>query len=115
MINEKEASAYNEIMAELRHGEEIEAIVFNSTEDNYAMEEFFLPEEYCNRPITLKEATPYLYGWQISGGYGGQEVIPLYIWTNKRVLLIGCYDGSTWLDSVPRNPVKCEPYTIGGG
>ena len=115
MINERQASAYDEIMAELKDGEEIEAVVFADINDNYCMEDYHLPREYIGRPLTLREATPYLYGWEISGGYGGEEVIPLYIWTNKRVLLIGCYDGSTWLDGVPRNPIKCEPYTIGGG
>jgi len=115
MINEQEASAYNELKIELRKGEEIEAIVFNNLDDCRNMEDFHLPKEYCCRPLTLKEARPYLYGWVISGGFDEEEVIPIYVWTNKRVLFIRSYDGSTWLDSVPRNPVECNPYTIGGG
>lgn len=115
MINEKEVSAYKELEAEIKEGEVIESIVFNSVENNYSMEDFHLPLEFTNRPLTLEEARPYLYGWQVSGGFGGEEVVPFYVWTNERVLFIGCYDGSTWLESVPRNPKPCTPYTIGGG
>ena len=37
-------------------------------------------------------------------------------WTKTRVLFPACYDGSEWVESVPRNPVL--PYDIrhiGGG
>ena len=78
-----------------------------------------LLQESCGYPrgkvMSFKDAKPFLLDWRISGSFGGEEVIYFYAWTNFRVLFIGCYDGSTWLTSIPRNPIDCEPYSTGGG
>lgn len=107
--------AYDEIIEFLEDKEEIENIVFNTNYFTEDIWDFYLPKKYIGSLLSLKEARPYLYGWKIGGGYGGEEVIPFYIWTNKRILFIGCYDGSTWLTSVPRHPKACQPDTVGGG
>lgn len=114
MQTEEDMNAYEELLDSLMDGEHIEKIILSDPKDSYGMEEYHIPASFTNVPLTLEEARPYLYGWQIAGGYGGEEVIPLYVWTNKRVLFIGSYDGSTWLAGIPRNPSDCKPYTIGG-
>lgn len=115
MINELEENAYEDILEVLEEGEVIEAIVFEDPKDIYSMESYSIPKENIGVPISLEQARPYLKGWTVYGSYGCEEVIPFYVWTNFRVLFIGSYDGSTWLTGVPRNPISCNPYTIGGG
>ena len=115
IINEKQDNAYKQLIESLAEDEYIENIILANIDDCWDMKDYDLPAYYSGRPLTLEEARPYLYGWSIDGGYGGEEVIPFYAWTNKRILFIGTYDGSTWLTSVPRDPIDCRPYTVGGG
>jgi hypothetical protein len=114
----QEISALDELIDDLEPGEIIESVVFNEpTMYNFCGPngEDYIPSYLIGQPIPFKEARQYFYGWTISGGYGGEEVVPFFIWTNHRVLFIGSYDGATWLTSVPRNPTNVIPYTIGGG
>lgn len=47
-------------------------------------------------------------------GYGAPECNSVYIWTNKRVLFVSQYDGSTSIHGIPRNPIDCFPEMPGG-
>ena len=51
-------------------------------------------------------------------GYGGTRGKPFWLWTDKNVYFAACYDGSEWVESVPRHPNPVEatkPAHIGGG
>ena len=74
-------------------------------------------EEFAINPIpwdkrrivlTWAEARPLL-DYDFDAGYGSPGCHHIYIWTTQRVLFISQYDGSTTLESVPRDPVACRP------
>lgn len=101
-------------------GEEVEAIVIHrkswsqyslrTTDEKKARENKF-PDAKFDVPITLEEAKPILdYDYD----YGGPECHAVYIWTKTRVFVIGEYDGSTWVEAIPRNPESCKPRMVGG-
>jgi len=48
-------------------------------------------------------------------GYGGEDCHPIYAWTDSRVIFVSCYDGSTQVESIPRNPMPGEARMFGGG
>jgi len=64
--------------------------------------------------LSLDEAKPLMSGWAFYGGYGVPECYATYIWTNKRVIWISEYDGSTGFHSTQRNPITCIPSISGG-
>lgn len=47
-------------------------------------------------------------------GYGGAEGVPFTAWSKTRVYFPVCYDGSEWVDSVPRNPCDDPSSHVGG-
>lgn len=53
--------------------------------------------------------------YEYDGGFGGEDCHPILVWTETRVLFVGCYDGATWIESVPRNPSDDVPKFVGGG
>jgi len=67
-----------------------------------------------NRLVPWEEAQKIL-DYKYDSGYGGEDCHPLYLWTASRVLFVACYDGATWIESVPRHPEDCEPAYMGGG
>lgn len=116
-------SAYNELMEYLQKGEEVEGIVFGAfgwygSKSNLGYKEPKPPPVPFNkrrRVLTLEQAEPYMQqDWSFYGGYGAPECYATYIWTNKRVLWVTQYDGSTSFDSMPRNPCNCIPIMPGG-
>ena len=50
-----------------------------------------------------------LLDYEFDSGFGTQDCNTVYIWTNKNVLFINEYDGSTCLSKIPRNPIDCIP------
>lgn len=117
-MEEQQVHALDELLEELRKDEVIEAVVFNRPDirNFYGPNgEDFIPPELIGVALSFEEAKKYFYGWNIENGFGSADVIPFFAWTNQRVLFIGTYDGSTWIDCVPRNPVNRIPYTVGGG
>lgn len=73
-----------------------------------------------------ERATPHLVGelwkWsQVRGvldypwdrGYGGAKCHPVVVWTDKHVITVHEYDGSTGLRRVPRNPENGEAFFNG--
>lgn len=48
-------------------------------------------------------------------GFGIEEGVPFWAWSENWVYLCACYDGSEWITSVPRHPhVAQKPFHIGG-
>ena len=121
--------AYDELMAYLEPGEVVEAIVFgafgwgswddddegsNSMGYHEDMLKEFIPWDKRGKVLTLEEARPHMQCWSFDGGFGAPECYATYVWTNQRVIWVTQYDGSTGLDSMPRNPVACVPSMPGG-
>mgnify|MGYP003587901152 CR=1 FL=1 len=53
--------------------------------------------------------------YDFNSGYGGKEGFAFTAWTKDRVYFPGCYDGSEWIDSIPRNPCDEATSHVGGG
>ncbi len=96
-------SAFTELLDYLEPDEQVIGIVFAHW-DNVTV----------GKLLTLKEAKPMMQSWAFFGGYGNSECPATYIWTDTRVIWITVYDGSTVLDSAPRNPIDIIPDMPGG-
>ena len=108
-------TAYDEVIKEIG-GDTFEGIVFAFRNIDYEGKHCYVPERLCNRVLVdLEVIKHYMDKWSYNGGYGGEECPPTTIWTDKRVIFVCCYDGSTWLQSVPRNPTNHNPSFCGGG
>jgi len=124
-------SAYQELLDYLEPGEVVEAIVFGafgwgSWDDDddesdprslgYGEDRIdkIIPFDKRGKLLTLEEARPHMQCWSFDGGFGAPECYATYVWTNQRVIWVTQYDGSTGLDSMPRNPVACVPSMPGG-
>ena len=56
--------------------------------------------------------------WGFNGGFGLEDCVPVHVWTRDYVYFVGCYDGSTWLESIPVRPdfrLLKEPVEFVGG
>jgi hypothetical protein len=53
------------------------------------------------------------YPWDAS--FGSEDCPPIYAWTKSKVIFVVCYDGSTYVSSIPRNPTEEHPMMFGGG
>ena len=63
---------------------------------------------------TLDEAKSLL-DYEFDSGFGGTNGPYFTAWTNTTVIFPAQYDGSEWIDSVPRNPGLIATEHIGGG
>ena len=113
---EKEKNAYTDLLGFLEEGELVEAIVFgpwgwNGYEEPDPVP---VPHELFDEPLKLEDAKQYMRGWSFYSGFGSPQSYAVYIWTNRRIIWVTQYDGSTRLDSAPRNPIKIRPYMPGG-
>lgn len=52
---------------------------------------------------------------EFSTGYGHVEGSAFTVWTKGYVYFPGCYDGSEWVECVPRHPNGIATCHIGGG
>ena len=110
-------TAWEEIHERLEVGEQFEPIVFGPwawgmSEDVPKPE---VPPSVMGRRLLPQEAKPFLEAFSFSGSYGSPECYATWVYTNKRVMWVTQYDGSTCLDAMPRNPTNGEmPYMPGG-
>lgn len=72
------------------------------------------PAELVGKLVDWPTAKPLL-DYDYARGYGGEDCHAVTAWTAYRVIFVGCYDGATWVTSVPRNPQDCKPTMVGGG
>lgn len=61
------------------------------------------PTPFGGKVVPFSEVIGEL-NYDYDDGYGGQDCHNIYAWTPTRILYVGEYDGSTWIDSKPRNP-----------
>ena len=129
MTISEQQTAYGELLAFLEPGEVVQALVFGAfgwgslgeedEEDDWmGYHEDTLPEpiprELRGKVLTLEQAQPHMQCWSFYGGYGAPMAYATYVWTDRRVIWVTQYDGSTNLDSMPRSPVACIPDMPGG-
>jgi hypothetical protein len=102
-------------LVEYAKGEPIEGVVIGEFGwgDRYRRPEHVVPDDKRGVVLTPEAAAGYLsYEWR--NGYGAPKCHAVNVWTSKHVILVVQYDGSTALESVPRNPVDHEPTMPGG-
>lgn len=87
------------------YGEPIEAIVVGQ-HDNSRYESKPSADENV---ILSREAGLTKLDYEYDNGYGGTDCHPFYAWSASRVFFMGEYDGATWLNWAPRNPMALEP------
>lgn len=109
-------NAYKDLKGCLEKGETIEAIVFGEWGWGGYREpvEKPVPKEKQGVVLSIEEAKPMMAGWTYFCGYGAPECYATNVWTNKRILWITQYDGSTSIDHAPRNPTATIPEMPGG-
>ena len=66
-----------------------------------------------NKLLSWAEAAPVL-NYEFSSGFGAPECQAITAWTASKVMFITQYDGSTCINSVPRNPIDHVPDMPGG-
>jgi hypothetical protein len=116
-------NAYQELSAFLEADEQVEALVFgnwgwDSGDDEPGYGEPSpppVPFDMRRKVLTLEQAEPLMQSWRFRGGYGAPECYAVTVWTNRRVIWVTQYDGSTRLSAALRNPEPCNPYMPGGG
>ncbi len=109
-------SAQQDVEKILEPNEVVEAIVFGKYGwDGYSEPENPpVPENKQGVVLTWAEAVPFMQSWTFNGGYGAPQCYAVNIWTNKRVLWVTQYDGSTSLSDAARNPQPGLPDMPGG-
>ena len=86
--------------------EELEALIGNELVEGVELltgRNYNDVSPYPTGILTWEEARPHL-DYEYDSGYGSQDCHNVYIWTPTRVIYIHEYDGSTWPETVPRNP-----------
>jgi len=115
-------SAYKDLMEFLEPDEQVEKIVFGEWGWGHGRTELGygepdpppVPFDKRGVALTLDESKPYMSGWSFDGGYGAPNCYAVTVWTNRRVIWVTQYDGSTCLDSARRNPENYWPSMPGG-
>lgn len=118
-------NAYNDLISYLDPGEVAEYIVFGpwgwgdapraageSWEPGYSEPGDGnppVPFSMRGKVLDFETARPFMDGWSFYGGYGAPDCYAVRIWTTRRVIWVTQYDGSTSLDSAPRNPIDMIP------
>lgn len=67
------------------------------------------PEAKRDVMLSRKEGLKLL-DVEFDSGYGGADCFPMLAWTENFVLKIHEYDGSTYIEGVPRKPLHMSPY-----
>lgn len=104
-------NAYEELLVYLKPYEKVNYIVFGEWGWG-GYEESDPPSVPLDKRgvlLTLEEAKPYMQDWQFDGGFGAPFCHAVHVWTDERVIFVSEYDGSTHLNSVPRNPSAEQP------
>lgn len=90
------------------NGEVVEGIVLGTRGPLWGRD-----EALTDRQVRSWDEVKAQLDYEYDAGYGCEDCHALWIWTPTRVLFICCYDGSTWVSGVPRNPTPGGNYTPG--
>lgn len=69
-------------------------------------------EQPRGQVMSWEQAKQYL-DYSYDTGFGASECNAIYAWTKTKVMFVVEYDGSTRVESVPRNPVSVIPSMFG--
>lgn len=97
------------------NGEPIEAIVIGEKGwgewDDEANE--YVPPPYAGRVLTWDDARPLL-DYVYDRGWGAPDCHAITAYTRSYIIFVSQYDGSTHVNSIPRNPTPHMPIMPGG-
>ena len=108
---------YKQLLEELEKDEKVEAIIFGKWGwDGYdEPEPHPLNHKLIGKVLTLEKAKPILEKVDLYCGYGAPKTYAMRVFTNKRILWITQYDGSTSIDSTIINPFEGYVPDMPGG
>lgn len=105
-----------------RHNEPILSVVIGEMGGWEHEDEIAIPNEVKGAVLDWETARPYLdyeydtgdvdYDYDTGDGEPGCHAITA--WTENRVIFVSQYDGATNVCSLPRHPVRMQPYMPGG-
>lgn len=96
-------NAYQELLVCLNETEKENPVIIKFFSNwGFDCESHSIPEDVL---MSLDEAKKFMQDWSFYGGYGAPDCPNVYIWSCERVFYLNEYDGSTHLDSIPRNPL----------
>lgn len=115
-------NAWNDVAEGLIEGETVEAVVFgpwgwgsgSNPEDWYGFPSH-LKVPPIGKVLTIEQAMPFFNGWSFNGGFGAPSCFAVQIFTDRQIMTVTQYDGSTWLSGTPRNPVEGVIPSMEGG
>lgn len=67
-----------------------------------------VPPRFTNQLLTVDEAKPLL-DYEYDPSFGTAECHAVYVWGKDYVYFVSEYDGSTMINSVPREPTNVTP------
>ena len=106
-------TAATELLEQLEPGETIEAVIFGRWGWGSYYEETNGPEPVPKtkqgKVLTWKQARPMMQSWVFIGGFGASHCYAVHVYTNRRVIWVHEYDGSTGFSSAPRNHIPHMP------
>lgn len=96
-----ENNAYTQLIEYLTKDEIIECVQFGKYGwDGYnEPEPPIIPTDIIGKILPIEQSIPYLKQFSFYGGYGSPKCYAVRIHTNKRIIWVTQYDGSTELDS----------------
>jgi hypothetical protein len=97
--------------------EQIEAITIGEAPSRIRYSEDYTGKKihgYENKLLSLEEASYYL-DYDFHDGFGAEDCHAITAWSATKIAFVVCYDGSTWLQTLPRNPTQFFPPYVGGG
>ena len=83
--------------------EQILQICIESTREYHGDGWHGVPQEKTGVLLSWEEAR-HLLDYPYDKGYGAEDCHAIYAWTETMLLLVGLYDGATWVQAVPRDP-----------
>ena len=86
---------------------DVERVVVTDLLDDYGRNEPRNEGIEAGRPYSWDEIFPR-FDYPYDAGYGSADCHFIHMWTADRVYYIHEYDGSTYVESLPRNPPKKE-------
>lgn len=110
-------SALAELIQYIEKDEVVESVIFG----DWGWSGFSEPEpnpvplDKRKKVLSFDEAKKYLKKFEFNGGYGHPSTYAVRIFTNKRIIWVTQYDGSTGLDSTIRNPEDGYDPSMPGG
>ena len=120
-----EPNAWNDLLEVLEPGEKVEWVIFGNYGWCYADKPEAggygepdpppVPVEKRGILLDAGDAEPLMKGWSFNGGFGAPECYAVRIFTDRRILWVHEYDGSTSLSSTRRHPEAHLPRFSGGG